>query len=78
MKYTIDEEIYRILIRLLMNYIYDNQVLNIEKLKKLGGISSIIDLYISIHSYEAKENLFVVIFDYVIYSMETKKKVKQI
>jgi len=66
----------RILIRMLANFLYKDQILNHqqnnqlflneEELNQIGGIDIILKLYTSIRSNEAKNNLFVIIFDYVL------------
>ncbi|EGG20013.1 hypothetical protein DFA_07129 [Cavenderia fasciculata] len=66
----------RMLVRMLCNFLYkesntnssstSNMFLNEEELNKIGGIDFILNLYTSIRSNEAKNNLFVVIFDYVL------------
>ncbi|GAM21301.1 hypothetical protein SAMD00019534_044760 [Acytostelium subglobosum LB1] len=75
----ISDQTKRMLVRMLCNFLYrdvnhSNQqnsasmALNEEELNAVGGIDFVLRLYTSVRSNEAKNNLFVVVFDYVLQS----------
>ncbi|GAM22350.1 hypothetical protein SAMD00019534_055250 [Acytostelium subglobosum LB1] len=78
LKYAHDasDQIKRTLVRMLCNFLYKDAIpnqqghiyLNEDELNKVGGIDFILKLYTTIRSNEAKNNLFVVIFDYALQS----------
>ncbi|KAF2073610.1 hypothetical protein CYY_005067 [Polysphondylium violaceum] len=73
----------RVLVRMLVNFLYKDQILNQQnnlflnqdELNQIGGIDIILKLYTTIRSNEAKNNLFVIIFDYV---LQTALKIQNI
>lgn len=76
-----DEHQHTQMVAILTNHLYTPTVagqfaLNLDKLRQIGGISFIIDHYLHTRSLQAKQNLFCIIFDYILRSMEQRKKIR--
>ena len=67
----------KLLIKFLINNIYhENNIFDFEKIEKIGGISIIINFFLKTRSLTTKQNLFIVIYDYLINELKKKKKIK--
>ena len=65
----------RHLLRMASNLIYERQSgLLVDQLEKVGGIHWVLHQYLSARSAEAQDNLFAVIYDYVVSTLDSKKK----
>jgi len=64
------ETVRRALIRMMLNFLYRRGRLDVALLdSSLGGISFVIHLYKRTQSCEARDNLFMVIFDFVVFTL---------
>eukprot|EP00003_Mantamonas_plastica_P023990 TRINITY_DN440_c0_g1_i1.p1 TRINITY_DN440_c0_g1~~TRINITY_DN440_c0_g1_i1.p1 ORF type:complete len:660 (-),score=260.08 TRINITY_DN440_c0_g1_i1:30-2009(-) len=69
----------RKLVRMIVNMLYSGDSLNMELLTHMGGINFIVGNYMYTRSLEARDNLFRVIFDQVVYNLnETDEKPEQV
>jgi hypothetical protein len=71
-----DSKCHHLLFKFLWNNLYVNDEFDEEKIKKIGGIEPVIKHYLEIRSMKIKENLFIIIYDYVIRILRKKKKIK--
>ncbi|EGC32522.1 hypothetical protein DICPUDRAFT_98853 [Dictyostelium purpureum] len=85
----LNDNVKRILVRMLTNFLYKdpicNQInyqnnylnLNEEEVNNVGGINFILQLYTTVRSSESKNNLFVIIFDYVLLTALKTQTIEQ-
>jgi len=62
------------LVRMLVNLLYKSNKLNLDDLEEIGGIHYIISLYTSSRSSEVKDNLFYVMYDFILGKMPDVKQ----
>jgi cell division septation protein DedD len=61
------EAVRRLLIRMMVNFLYITGSLDVKMLEcHMGGIALIVGLYKRVQSTESRDNLFMIIFDYVV------------
>eukprot|EP01080_Neovahlkampfia_damariscottae_P008237 gene8237-62_t len=73
---TNELECQKFLITLLINNLYHEGVYDQEKIQKIGGVSVIIDQFLATRSLITKQNLFIIIFDYLTNELKKQKKIK--
>eukprot|EP01114_Cavostelium_apophysatum_P019502 TRINITY_DN6307_c0_g1_i1.p1 TRINITY_DN6307_c0_g1~~TRINITY_DN6307_c0_g1_i1.p1 ORF type:complete len:1068 (+),score=320.30 TRINITY_DN6307_c0_g1_i1:58-3261(+) len=75
---NLDDQTHRLLIRLLVNVLYPSSKLTLNvDLVKAYGVDFIIDQYKKVRSWEARENLFAILFDYIAHDLTYTKKIEE-
>ena len=74
---VLTDDVYHHLVRMITNHLYGSySKLDIDKIETMGGIEIVLELYTRTRSPEARDNLFMVIYDYVIWTMSQSRRLE--
>jgi len=70
------DDLKRKLLRMLTNILYgSDNTLDTKLLNQIGGIPLIVEYYVLTRSAEIRDNMFCIIFDYIIHNLNKKKQI---
>mmetsp|Transcript_43738 Transcript_43738/g.71107 ORF Transcript_43738/g.71107 Transcript_43738/m.71107 type:complete len:893 (+) Transcript_43738:253-2931(+) len=67
------DEVHRYLLQMLITQLYVNGELSEQMIDRIGGVQILVEHYANARSFETRESLFMVLFDYVIKRLSSRR-----